>query len=85
MANIIRETKREKCKRKVAAVWGRYSAFTKAAFFTVLALFIVCACTIGGFNGGGGAYFAAEDSSVVFYLDYQNGLQRNLILPHKKV
>ena len=73
MANIIRETKREKCKRKIAAVWGRYSAFTKAAFFMVLALFIVCACTIGGFNGGGGAYFAAEDSSVVFYLDYQNG------------
>ncbi len=66
---IIRETKRDKLKK----LWSRYTKFTKAAFFLVLALFVVGACTIGGFNGGGGACFLQADSSVVFYLDYQNG------------
>lgn len=66
---IIRETKRDKLKK----LWSRYTKFTKAAFFLVLALFIVGACTIGGFNGGGSAYLAEEGSTVAFYLDYQDG------------
>ena len=53
-------------------LWSK-SKFTKAAFFLVLALFIVGACTIGGFNGGGGAYLAEAESTVAFYLDYQDG------------
>ena len=53
-------------------LWSK-SKFTKAAFFLVLALFIVGACTIGGFNGGGSAYLAEEGSTVAFYLDYQDG------------
>lgn len=57
---------------KVKNFFARWSKFTKAALILVLALFVVGACTIGGFNGGGGACFLQADSSVVFYLDYQN-------------
>lgn len=57
---------------RVKTFLARWSKFTKAAFILVLALFVVGACTIGGFNGGGGACFLQADSSVVFYLDYQN-------------
>lgn len=64
---------RESGKDKVKKFFARFSVFTKAAFLLVLALFVVGACTIGGFNGGGGAYFAQEDTSVIFYLDYQGG------------
>lgn len=49
---------------------ARFSKFGKAAFIAVLVLFIVCACTIGGFNSPGKGYYAAADSSAVFYLDY---------------
>lgn len=66
---IIREKKRDKFKK----FWTRYSKFTKAAFVLVLALFVLCACTIGGFNGGGGSCYIAKGESVYFYLDYQNG------------
>ena len=73
---IIRETKRDKLKK----LWSRYTKFTKAAFFLVLALFIVGACTIGGFNGGGSAYLAEEGSTVAFYLDYQDGATLDKVL-----
>lgn len=62
---VYKETRREKIKR----IWMRYSKFTKAAFFLMLAFFIIGACTIGNYNGAGRSQYLQEDSSVVFYLD----------------
>lgn len=41
-----------------------------AALCLVLGVFIVGACTIGGFSSPGRAYFAPAESELVFYLDY---------------
>lgn len=63
---VIRKTKAERLKEYFA----RYSKFTKAAAILVLVFFVVCACTIGGFNSPGSAYFARADAELVFYLNY---------------
>ena len=55
---------------KIKAFFAKYSKFTKAAAILVLAFFVLGACTIGGFNSPGGAYFAEEDTTVAIYLDY---------------
>lgn len=49
---------------------GRYSKFAKAAFILVLAFFVLCACTIGGFDTPGKAMRITPDDEVVFYLKY---------------
>ena len=71
---VIYQTKAEKWKN----FFARYSKFTKAAAILVLAFFVVCACTIGGFNSPGKAYYAQADSDIVFYLDYDGEKQNNL-------
>lgn len=63
-------TIKESRKAKIKAFFAKYSKFTKAAAILVLAFFVLGACTIGGFNSPGGAYFAEEDTTVAIYLDY---------------
>lgn len=65
---VIHKTKAEKMKE----FFARYSKLTKAAAILVLAFFVVCACTIGGFNSPGKAYYAQAGSDIVFYLDYDS-------------
>lgn len=56
---------------RLQAFFARITKFGWAALALVLAFLVVGACTIGGFSSPGKSYFAAEGSSVVFYLDYQ--------------
>ena len=56
---------------RLKGYFARFTKFGWAALALVLAFLVVGACTIGGFSSPGKSYFAAEDSSVVFYLDYQ--------------
>lgn len=63
---VIRKTRAERLKE----FWARYSKFAKAAAILALVFFVVSACTIGGFNSPGRAYFARADAELVFYLDY---------------
>ena len=71
---VIKETKAEKMRR----FFARYSKLTKAAAILVLAFFVVCACTIGGFNSPGKAYYAQADSDIVFYLQYDSEKETDL-------
>ena len=63
-------TVKENAKEKIKAFFAKYSRFTKAAAILVLALFVLGACTIGGFNSPGGGYFAEEGTTASVYLDY---------------
>ena len=65
---VFKQTKAEKARE----FFARYSKFTKAAAIFVLAFFVLCACTIGGFNSPGKAYYAQAESDIVFYLDYDS-------------
>ena len=65
---VIHKTRAEKLRE----FFARYSGFTKAAAILVLAFFVVCACTIGGFNAPGRAYYAQSGSELVFYLQYDS-------------
>ena len=55
---------------RLKAVMARVTRFGWAAIALVLAVFVIGACTIGGFSAYGDSYFAREKSQVVFYLDY---------------
>lgn len=57
---------------RLKAVMARVSRFGWAAIALVLAVFMIGACTIGGFSSYGDSYFAREKSQVVFYLDYSS-------------
>ena len=71
---IVKDNKKRGLRQTIAS----FSKFAKAAFFVVLAFFVIGACTIGGFDAPGKAYRAVPDTAestdtVVFYLDYQDG------------
>ena len=55
------------------------SKYTWAALALTLAFFVLCACTIGGFTSTGGSFYAATDSEIVFYLDYQNSAKLDAV------
>lgn len=55
------------------------SKYTWAALALTLAFFVLCACTIGGFSSTGGSFYAATDSEIVFYLDYQNSAKLDAV------
>ncbi len=57
---------------RLKAFIARISRFGWAAIALVLAVFVIGACTIGGFSSYGDPYFAREKSQVVFYLDYSS-------------
>lgn len=63
-----KESKRE----RIGAFLAKYSAFAKAAFVLVLVFLVLGLSTIGTAQSTGKAYYAAKDSEVVFYLNYQN-------------
>lgn len=65
---VIQRSRAEKAKD----FFARYSRFSKAAAVLVLAFFVVCACTVGGFSSPGRAYYAQADSDIVFFLDYDD-------------
>ena len=70
---VIKETKAEKMK-------GFFARNSKLVRAVVLALvfFVLGACTIGGFNSPGKAYFAQADSDIVFYLQYDTEKESDL-------
>lgn len=70
-----RQTRLQDLKERVR----RISVFGKTAIVLVLVFLIVSACTIGGFTGAGRSYYLTADSSVVFYLDYQEGAKLDRI------
>lgn len=58
---------------------ARFSACTKAAFCIALAVLVIGLCTAGTARSTGGDFYATEETSVVFYLDYQDGATLNKI------
>lgn len=61
---------RERRPSRLKKVLSRVTRFGWAAIALVLAVFVVGACTVGGFSSYGDAYLARKDAQVVFYLDY---------------
>ena len=51
---------------------------TMRALILVLVFFVLSACTIGGFNAPGKAYYAQKDSDIVFYLEYDTEKESDL-------
>ena len=51
---------------------------TMRALILVLVFFVLSACTIGGFNAPGKAYYAQKDSDIVFYLEYDTVKESDL-------
>lgn len=58
---------------KIKAFFGRFSVWAKAAFVLALAVLVAGLCTAGTARSTGGAFYATEERSVVFYLDYNEG------------
>lgn len=69
MAKIVERPHR---RLQVRAFLARFSAFSKAAFLIALAVLVVALCTAGSTKSVGKAFYATEDTPVVFYLDYQD-------------
>ena len=58
---------------KIKAFFGRFSVWAKAAFVLALAVLVAGLCTAGTARSTGGTFYATEERSVVFYLDYNEG------------
>lgn len=62
----IRERRPSRLKKIISGI----TRFGWAAIALVLVVFVVGACTIGGFSSSGDTYFARKNAQIVFYLDY---------------
>ena len=62
----IRERRPSRLKKFISGI----TRFGWAAIALVLVVFVVGACTIGGFSSSGDTYFARKNAQIVFYLDY---------------
>ena len=61
----IRERRPSRLKKFISGI----TRFGWAAIALVLVVFVVGACTIGGFSSSGDTYFARKNAQIVFYLD----------------
>lgn len=62
----------EKPKHSEKSLWKKITVYAKIATALALVALTVCVCFAGSIDSVGKSAYAEKDTSVVFYLDYQD-------------